>query len=147
MKADTSLVCYDKDWYAYSALVIAVLVCVSLGTPLCIALYLYKKRHALYDEEGNVIPHALDILYATYHSGAYFYESITMLFKLALWASLVFPDHGSQLQLSMALIVNVLQITVHVYLKPYGREDAAIMNLMHGAGIVLTLYINFSNFL
>ena len=69
-----------------------------------------------------------------------------MLFKLALWASLVFPDHGSQLQLSMALIVNVLQITVHVYLKPYGREDAAIMNLMHGAGIVLTLYINFSEF-
>ena len=47
------------------------------------------------------------------------------------------------MQLATALVINVLQLCVHVYVLPMGGEDAALLNLMQTCTLVLTTYINF----
>ena len=65
------------------------------------------------------------------------------MFKLALWSALVFFVHGSEMQVATALVINVLQLCVHVYLLPMGGVDAALLNGMQTCTLVLTTYINF----
>ena len=65
------------------------------------------------------------------------------VFKLGLWSALVFFEHGSEMQLAAALVINVLQLCVHIEIKPMGGEDAALLNLMQTCTLVLTTYINF----
>ena len=65
------------------------------------------------------------------------------MFKLGLWSALVFFDHGSEMQLATALVVNVLQLCVHVYVLPMGGASAALLNFMQSCTLVLTTYINF----
>ena len=67
----------------------------------------------------------------------------TQVFKLGLWSALVFFDHGSEMQLATALVINVLQLCVHIEIKPMGGKDAALLNLMQTCTLVLTTYINF----
>ena len=66
-----------------------------------------------------------------------------MVFKLALWSTLVFFEHGAVLQLATALVVNVMQLCIHLTVLPMGGEDGALLNNMQGAALVLTTYINF----
>ena len=47
------------------------------------------------------------------------------------------------MQLATALVINVLQLCVHVHVQPMGGEDAALLNLMQTCTLVLTTYINF----
>ena len=47
------------------------------------------------------------------------------------------------MQLATALVINVLQLCVHVYVLPMGGADAALLNLMQTCTLVLTTYINF----
>ena len=47
------------------------------------------------------------------------------------------------MQLATALVINVLQLCVHVQVQPMGGEDAALLNLMQTCTLVLTTYINF----
>ena len=61
-----------------------------------------------------------------------------MVFKLTLWSALVFFDHGSEMQLATALVVNVLQLCIHIELKPMGGEDAKLLNNMQTCTLVLT---------
>ena len=65
------------------------------------------------------------------------------VFKLGLWSALVFFEHGSEMQLATALVTNVLQLCIHIEIKPMGGEDAALLNLMQTCTLVLTTYINF----
>ena len=65
------------------------------------------------------------------------------MFKLALWSALVFFVHGSEMQVATALVINVLQLCVHVYLLPMGGVDAALLNGMQTCTLVLTTYLNF----
>ena len=65
------------------------------------------------------------------------------MFKLGLWSALVFFEHGSEMQLATALVINVLQLCVHIEIKPMGGDDAALLNLMQTCTLVLTTYINF----
>ena len=67
----------------------------------------------------------------------------TQMFKLALWSALVFFVHGSEMQVATALVINVLQLCVHVYLLPMGGVDAALLNCMQTCTLVLTTYLNF----
>ena len=60
----------------------------------------------------------LTILYKPYRPEVYYYEPIKMGFKLALWCALVAFDEGSEMQLGMALIINTVQLVVHIYLLP-----------------------------
>ena len=65
------------------------------------------------------------------------------MFKLGLWSALVFFEHGSEMQLATALVINVLQLCVHVYVLPMGGVEAALLNFMQTCTLVLTAYINF----
>ena len=65
------------------------------------------------------------------------------MFKLGLWSALVFFVHGSEMQVATALVINVLQLCVHVYLLPMGGVDAALLNGMQTCTLVLTTYLNF----
>ena len=81
---DYSLECYDDTWYLFLPVVLLVLVFFSLGTPCLIAYVLYSRRKTLYDDDGEAIPQSLDVLFAIYQPTAYWYESVQMVFKLAL---------------------------------------------------------------
>ena len=61
-----------------------------------------------------------------------------MTFKLGLWSALVFFEHGSEMQLANALIINVLQLCIHLVVLPMGGADGTLLNLMQAATLVLT---------
>ena len=143
LMADYSLVCYDATWYAYLVVVVLVLVFFSFGAPVAIAYVLYTRRDTLYEDDGTPKPQPLDVLFAIYKPRAFYYESVQMGFKLALWSTLVFFAHGSEMQLATALVVNILQLCVHIEIKPMGGADAWLLNLMQTCTLVLTTYINF----
>ena len=138
LMADYSLVCYDGTWYLFLPIVLLVLTLFSLGTPCAVAYVLYSRQAALYDDDGKAVPQPLDVLYAIYQSNAYWYESVQMIFKLALWSTLVFFEHGTEMQLAAALVVNVLQLCVHLVVLPMGGEDAQLLNVMQACTLVLT---------
>ena len=50
---------------------------------------------------------------------------------------------GDELQLAVALVVNVMQLCVHIYLLPMGGPDARLLNAMQACTLVLTTYLNF----
>ena len=143
LMADYSVECFDSTWYAYLIIVVLVLALFSVGTPVVIAYVLYTRRDSLYDDDGAPKPQPLDVLYAIYKPSAFYYESVQMAFKLALWSTLVFFEHGSEMQLATALVVNILQLCVHIEIKPMGGEDATLLNIMQTCTLVLTTYINF----
>ena len=68
-------------------------------------------------------------------------EHCRMVFKLALWSALVFFEHGSEMQLATALVVNVMQLCIHLILLPMGGEDKALLNSMQAATLVLTAQV------
>ena len=138
LMADYSLVCYDSTWYLFISVIVMVLVLFSFGTPCVIAYVLYARQKALYDDEGKAVPQPLDVLYAIYQPKAYWYESVQMVFKLALWSTLVFFEHGTEMQLAAGLVVNVLQLCVHLEIKPMGGVDAPLLNVMQACTLVLT---------
>ena len=42
------------------------------------------------------------------------------------------------MQLACALVINVLQLCVHIFVWPMGGEDAALLNVMQTGTLVLT---------
>ena len=140
LMADYSIECHDDTWYFFLPVVVVVLVFFSLGTPLVIVRVLHARHNdgTLYNEDGTVTPQPLDILYGIYQPRAYWYESVQMFFKLALWSALVFFEHGSEMQLATALVVNVLQLCVHIEFKPMGGEEAWLLNVMQACTLILT---------
>ena len=139
LMADYSIKCYDSSWYAFLPVVLGVLIFFSAGTPLAIAYALYTRAKGLYADTGKAIPQPLDILFAIYQPNAYWFESVQMCFKLGLWSTLVFFDHGAVLQLATALVVNVMHLCVHLMILPFGGDDAWLLNRMQGAALVLTV--------
>ena len=139
LMADYSIKCYDSSWYSFLPVVLGVLIFFSAGTPLAIAYALYTRAEGLYDDAGKAIPQPLDILFAIYQPNAYWFESVQMCFKLGLWSTLVFFDHGAVLQLATALVVNVMHLCIHLMILPFGGDDAWLLNRMQGAALVLTV--------
>ena len=82
LMADYSIECGDGQWFAYLFLVLSILVFFSIGTPVAIAYVLYKRRDALYEDNGQVKPQPLDILYAIYRPKAFYYESVQMVSRI-----------------------------------------------------------------
>ena len=145
-QADYSLQCYDSKWLAFRPLIIVFLLVFTLGTPFAIGCVLYKRRNTLYDEDGNVIPQPLDVLYAIYRPAAYLFEPVQMMFKLALWFTLVFFEYGTEMQLGTALVVNILHLCIHLTVRPMGGKDASLLNHMQSATLAITAYITFGGF-
>ena len=142
LMADYSLECYDGTWYAFLPVVLAVLLLFSFGTPLLMAYVLYSRRTTLYNDDGTPIPQSLDVLFAIYQPKAYWYESVQMVFKLGLWAAFVFFTQGSEMQLATALVVNVLQLCLHLIFLPFGGVEAWLLNVMQACTLVLTTRVN-----
>ena len=61
-----------------------------------------------------------------------------MLYKLALWASLVFFGHGSQFQLALVLLLTVIRLVIHVRFEPNRDRSDNIFD--YGILSVTTLF-------
>ena len=126
--------------HLFLVLVAAVVIFFSLGAPIMIARTLHKRSKDLEKEEVREL---LGVLYYLYRKECYWYEAVNMVFKLMLWSALVFFEHGSEMQLATALVVNAIQLVAHVHFRPFGGKEAWLMNLLQLCALVLTSMINF----
>eukprot|EP00947_MAST-08B_sp_MAST-8B-sp1_P005739 g5739.t1 len=138
LMADYSLECYDSTWYAMLVPVVLTIVSFALGMPVLFARLLWKRRTELQTEETKKL---LGVLYMSYKPDLYWFESVTMVFKLALWATLVFFEHGSQFQLAMSAAICVIQLGFHAHFKPY--QDR-FKNFMQYVSYGLVAFTSFS---
>eukprot|EP00947_MAST-08B_sp_MAST-8B-sp1_P001001 g1001.t1 len=133
LMADYSLECYDAAWYGMLAPVLLTILGFALGMPLLFAWLLWKRRAELQQPETKKL---LGVLYLSYKPDLYWFESVTMIFKLALWATLVFFEHGSQFQLAFSAFLCFIQVGAHVHFKPY---DDQLKNVLHRQQILYTV--------
>jgi len=140
LMADYSLHCYTTKWYQMLGLDVLVVVFFSFGAPAFVAGMLYRRRKDLKNENTVKL---FGVLYYLYRDECYFYEAINMLFKVFLWSTLVFFEHGSEMQLACALVINVIQLCAHIYFRPFGGQNAQLLNVMQFGTLFLTTFINF----
>jgi len=89
----------------------------------------------------------LSILYLPYRPEVYYYEPIKMAFKLALWCALILFDEGSEMQLGLALIINTVQLAVHIYLLPLRGSESTPewqINMLESGSLVVICFRTFS---
>ena len=141
LMADYSLECYDSAWSGMLALALIVILGFSLGMPILFARLLWKRRAELQNPETKKL---LGVLYMSYKPDLYWFESVTMTFKLALWATLVFFDHGSQFQLAMSAAICFLQLGVHARFEPF---ETRFKNTMQYVSFTLVAFAAFSGLL
>eukprot|EP00947_MAST-08B_sp_MAST-8B-sp1_P000632 g632.t1 len=137
LMADYSLECYDTVWYGMLGPVILTILGFALGMPLLFARLLWVRRAELQNAETKKL---LGVLYMSYKPRLYWFESVTMIFKLALWATLVFFEHGSQFQLAMSAVICVIQLGIHVHYKPYEQQFKNALQLVSFILIALTSF-------
>ena len=142
LMADHALRCGDGAWFAQLVVTLIVLVGFSLGTVAGMVYVLFTRRAKLAEPATQ---QQLGVLYAIYRPGMYLFEPVLMCFKFGLWSTLVFFDYGTELQLGVALLINILQLCVHVYCQPFGGDGAAWLNGLQTGTLVLTSYINFGS--
>ena len=116
LMVDYTIECFDDTWYAMLTPILIIIVFFSLGLPLAYAGVLYRHRATLDDPATRRL---LGIIYATFKPAMYFYESVNMLFKLVLWAILVFFDHKNQFQLIASTMICFIQLGAHARFQPY----------------------------
>eukprot|EP00947_MAST-08B_sp_MAST-8B-sp1_P006066 g6066.t1 len=138
LMADFSLTCTDPEWYGMLVPVVLVIVLFSFGMPALFALLLWRRRNQLEDPNTKKL---LGMLYASFKPNMYFFESIFMLFKLALWATLVFFPNGSQFQLATSAAICVLQLTAHAHYEPYNDRTK---NTLQYVSLLLVAFTSFS---
>ena len=61
----------------------------------------------------------LGVLWRNYKPEYYFFDIVNFTFKLVLWATLVFFNYGSQLQIGTALLLCVGRLALHAQFEPY----------------------------
>jgi hypothetical protein len=71
------------------------------------------------DEDDNSTRRLLGIIFQSFKPGLHWFASVNMLFKLALYAILVFFDLGSQFQQATAAMLCFVQLGVHARYEPY----------------------------
>ena len=108
MTADYSLKCYNEVYTRVVMLAWAVVIVFSFGIPFALVIILWKRRKHLEDPKTKRL---LGMLYKSYKKEAYWFESVQMLFKLALYASLSFFNDDEQLKLAVALLTCFLQVS------------------------------------
>ena len=135
---DYTLTCDDTTWYVMLLPVISVIVFFSLGVPLIFAEVLRRRKHKLHEAKTMKL---LGVLYKGYKPELYWFESVTMLFKLALWATLVFFEEGSQFQLATASALCFIQVGIHAKFEPYKNP---LKNWLQYVGLILVASTSFS---
>eukprot|EP00947_MAST-08B_sp_MAST-8B-sp1_P006273 g6273.t1 len=137
MTSDFSLKCYDDTYNRMAVLGWAVIILFSLGIPFAIVATLWKRRKKLEDTKTK---RQLGMLYKSYKPQAYWFESVQMLFKLALYASLAFLHDDEQLKLAVALLTGFLQVAVHMRVEPFNTDAK---NTMQAFSIFITFGVCF----
>ena len=141
MMADFSLICTDPEWYGMLVPVLLVIVLFAFGMPLLFAFLLWRRRNQLDDEKTKKL---LGMLYTSYKPDKYWFESVIMLFKLSLWATLVFFENGSQFQLATSLALCFLQLGIHARYEPYNDQTK---NTLQYISLLLVAFTSFSGLL
>ena len=77
-------------------------------------------RAATYHKETVAL---YGMLFVPYRVGAYYFESVQMIFKLLLWMALVFFQNGDQFQYATLLLICFVQIAVHAKFEPFSSSD------------------------
>eukprot|EP00947_MAST-08B_sp_MAST-8B-sp1_P004197 g4197.t1 len=138
LMADYSLECYDAAWYGMLAPVLLTILGFALGMPLLFARLLWVRRTELQKPETKKL---LGVLYMSHKPKLYWFESVTMLFKLALWATLVFFEHGSQFQLIMSAVICSIQLGFHAHFEPF---EHGFKNVLQYLSFILVSFAAFS---
>eukprot|EP00947_MAST-08B_sp_MAST-8B-sp1_P006424 g6424.t1 len=165
LMADYQLPCYDQSWFSFLILVSAILSIVTVGLPVTMLVLLCKNRRKIMDEDRiehdqhslhpeEDVDNPLVVLYRPYKKDRYYYEVVKMTFKLSLWVVLVLFQEGdgtdkNEMQLGIALVVNVIQLSVHIYLLPLEgskKNPDWLLNLVETFSLILTCYMNFAGF-
>ena len=81
------------------------------------------------------------VLYMTYRPGAYYFEPVQMLFKVALYASLALFENGSQFQLACGLSICFIQVAVQARIMPF---DSEYKNQLQFIGLGLSANLAFA---
>ena len=136
LMADYRIQCYTPAWYSFAIFVVAFLIIFSLGLPAAVALYLRSKEDHLNDAKFRKI---FEVFYCLYRKDVYWFESISMYFKLALWSSLVFFEYGSESQMAIALIINLTNLFLQVKLAPFEKP---FVNKLQVGVLILTSAVN-----
>ena len=137
LMVDYTIKCFDDTWYAVLMPILIIIVFFSLGVPLLIAGWLYRHRTTLDDPATRRL---LGIIYAAFRPAMFFYDTVNMMFKVFLWAILVFFDHGSQFQQVTATLICVIQLSAHARFQPY-RDP--FKNWLQYAGLSLVAITSF----
>eukprot|EP00947_MAST-08B_sp_MAST-8B-sp1_P001888 g1888.t1 len=138
LMADMSLECYDTMWFGMLVPVVMTILGFAIGMPLLFVRLLWVRRKELENPETKRL---LGVLYMSYKPGLYWFESVTMLFKLALWATLVYFEHGSQFQLATSVVVCWIQLAVHARLEPF---NDLFKNMVQYVSLILVTFASFS---
>ena len=137
MVADYSLKCYDSAYNGMMVLAVSVVVFFAFGIPLFFSVVLYKKREHLRTRETQQF---LGMLYLSYRPEVYWFESVQMLFKLALWASLTFFKDDPQVKIALAQFICFLQVALHARLRPFNSD---FKNTMQAFSVCLAFAVGF----
>jgi hypothetical protein len=132
---DMSLECRDGSWIGVLFLVLPVLILFSLGVPIGMAVLLWRRRDRLEDED---VLNVYGMIYLPFKPQFYYFESITMLFKLLLLGALVFFDDGSQFQHAAMLLISATQLLVHARLQPYNTRTKNALQYI-GTGVTFAV--------
>ena len=138
LQIDFSLECYDETWNIMLLPVTIVIIFVAFGMPLLFALTLFKRRATLEEPQTKRL---LGFLYYPYRPSMYAFESVVMLFKLSLWATLVFFEHGSQFQQALSAIICFIRLSVHARLEPF---DSRFENILEYEILGITAFLSSS---
>eukprot|EP00947_MAST-08B_sp_MAST-8B-sp1_P002368 g2368.t1 len=137
MTADFSLRCYDATYNGMLALAILLVVFFAVGIPVLFAFLLHRRRDDLEDPKTKKL---LGMLYSSYKPEAYWFESVQMGFKLALWVSLALFKDDPQLKIAIALLVCFVQVILHAYLRPFNSFEK---NASQALGIITAFTVSF----
>ena len=137
MVADYGLKCYDSAYNGMMVLAVAVVVFFSFGIPLLFAFVLYKRREAL---DSPATKQYLGMLYLSYKPECYWFESVQMLFKLALWASLTFLKDDPQVKIALAQFICFAQVALHARLRPFNSQ---FKNTIQAFSVCLAFAVGF----
>eukprot|EP00947_MAST-08B_sp_MAST-8B-sp1_P003342 g3342.t1 len=138
LMADMSLECYDTMWFGMLAPVVLTILGFAIGMPVLFARLLWARRTQLQNPDTKKL---LGVLYMSYKPDLYWFESVTMLFKLSLWATLVYFEHGSQFQLATSVIVCCIQLAFHARLEPFNDR---FKNAVQYVSLILVAFTSFS---
>jgi CRP-like cAMP-binding protein len=108
LRVDYRIVCYGNSWYAFTPVILTVLVGYIVALPLSLAVYLFVHRNELY---SKAILQRIGFLYSPFNRSAPWWAIHDLVLKMALTGLLIFiPDEeraGVAVMLCMIAIANL----------------------------------------